>query len=261
MGIRFYCPNGHKLNVKAFLAGKRGICPHCDARFDIPFESVIPENAPKIRPSGTAVAAAEGSDTPAGGVVTAESPSSSPTSPVTESLGQAAEAGLAFPGGDSIVPEEPVDEPESIGTAAQESSPASTDASSVDPIAEVPDAVWYVRPPSGGQYGPARGDVMRGWIGEGRVSADSLVWREGWSDWKTAGPIFPTLENSVPELVAAAEPAESSSMEGESISRSGASRTAKARPTGRRKSVAAIVFLGLVIVVLLVVLVVVLQFS
>jgi hypothetical protein len=39
MGIRFFCPNGHKLNVKAFLAGKRGICPDCDAKFIIPFES------------------------------------------------------------------------------------------------------------------------------------------------------------------------------------------------------------------------------
>ncbi|MCA9229292.1 MAG: DUF4339 domain-containing protein [Planctomycetales bacterium] len=36
MGIRFLCPNGHKLNVKAFLAGKRGICPDCDARFIVP---------------------------------------------------------------------------------------------------------------------------------------------------------------------------------------------------------------------------------
>jgi len=36
MGIRFVCPNGHKLNVKAFLAGKRGICPDCDAKFIVP---------------------------------------------------------------------------------------------------------------------------------------------------------------------------------------------------------------------------------
>jgi len=39
MGIRFECPNGHRLNVKAFLAGKRGICPDCDARFLVPMES------------------------------------------------------------------------------------------------------------------------------------------------------------------------------------------------------------------------------
>jgi len=36
MGIRFVCPNGHKLNVKAFLAGKRGICPDCNAKFIVP---------------------------------------------------------------------------------------------------------------------------------------------------------------------------------------------------------------------------------
>ncbi len=36
MGIRFLCPNGHKLNVKTFLAGKRGVCPQCGAKFDIP---------------------------------------------------------------------------------------------------------------------------------------------------------------------------------------------------------------------------------
>lgn len=30
------CPNGHRLHVKAFLAGKRGICPECGATFVIP---------------------------------------------------------------------------------------------------------------------------------------------------------------------------------------------------------------------------------
>jgi len=36
MGIRLQCPNGHKVHVKSFLAGKRGICPQCGAKFDIP---------------------------------------------------------------------------------------------------------------------------------------------------------------------------------------------------------------------------------
>jgi len=36
MGIRFTCPNGHKLHVKTFLAGKRGVCPNCGAKFVIP---------------------------------------------------------------------------------------------------------------------------------------------------------------------------------------------------------------------------------
>ncbi len=34
---------------------------------------------------------------------------------------------------------------------------------------------------------------MRTWIAEGRVNRGSLVWREGWPDWKQAGPLFPGL--------------------------------------------------------------------
>ncbi len=62
-----------------------------------------------------------------------------------------------------------------------------------DPLVEDPQAVWYVRPPSGGQFGPADADVMRTWIKEGRVTADSLVWREGWRDWTEAVSVFPKL--------------------------------------------------------------------
>jgi len=56
--------------------------------------------------------------------------------------------------------------------------------------------IWYVRPPSGGQFGPASGDLMRTWLSEGRVSAESLVWREGWRDWLEAGKAFPKLRGN-----------------------------------------------------------------
>jgi hypothetical protein len=39
MGIRFLCPNGHKLHVKANLAGRKGACPTCGAKVIIPEES------------------------------------------------------------------------------------------------------------------------------------------------------------------------------------------------------------------------------
>ena len=71
-----------------------------------------------------------------------------------------------------------------------------------DPLTELPTAVWYVRPPSGGQFGPAQADMMRGWLNEGRVSPDTLVWREGWADWKEASSVFPQLQpaaTAVPE--------------------------------------------------------------
>ena len=62
-----------------------------------------------------------------------------------------------------------------------------------DAIAEAPAAVWYVRPATGGQFGPASGEIMRAWIDEGRVGASSLVWRAGWPEWRSAAAIFPKL--------------------------------------------------------------------
>ena len=84
-----------------------------------------------------------------------------------------------------------------------------------DPISDAPEVIWYVRPPSGGQFGPAPGDLMRTWLSEGRVSADSLVWREGWRDWQEAGNVFPKLRSNqivdfletAPVITVAAAPA------------------------------------------------------
>ena len=56
MGIRFSCPNGHKLNVKDHLAGKRGICPSCRATFLIPIASQAREPATVAGESATATA-------------------------------------------------------------------------------------------------------------------------------------------------------------------------------------------------------------
>jgi hypothetical protein len=35
-------------------------------------------------------------------------------------------------------------------------------------------------------------------MAEGRIAADSLVWREGWRDWQTAGKVFPQLSPPPP---------------------------------------------------------------
>lgn len=57
MGIRFSCPNGHKLNVKDNLAGRRGICPACGAKFVIPAAS---EPAPAAgQPAGDTAASTQ----------------------------------------------------------------------------------------------------------------------------------------------------------------------------------------------------------
>jgi hypothetical protein len=72
--------------------------------------------------------------------------------------------------------------------------PAPSRPAAPDPLSEVPNAVWYVRPSGGGQYGPAGNEVMRAWVTEGRVGDDSMVWREGWRDWQPAASVFPQLK-------------------------------------------------------------------
>jgi len=76
MGIRFKCPNGHSLNVKTFLAGKRAICPECDAKFLVPAESggraVV---VPAVSPTAPA-------DSPSADTAQAIEPSPSPPTPV-----------------------------------------------------------------------------------------------------------------------------------------------------------------------------------
>jgi hypothetical protein len=56
MGIRFSCPNGHKLNVKEQLAGKRAVCPACGARFVIPTVGELTPTAGQL-PEGATTAA------------------------------------------------------------------------------------------------------------------------------------------------------------------------------------------------------------
>ena len=158
MGIKFHCPKGHKLNVKAFLAGKKGVCPKCGAKVMIPTVSE-------------------------GGEEDSELDEHDPTAARGDHGGNGAAAAALH--------------------VAPKLTPVAT--GPADPISEAPTAVWYVRPPNGMQYGPARGDVMRQWLLEGRVSGDSLVWREGWPDWRAAAQLFPELQ-SPSELVAASMP-------------------------------------------------------
>jgi GYF domain 2 len=176
MGIKFHCPNGHKLNVKAFLAGKKGVCPKCGTKFRIPAESEPGLDSDLEEGDAGASGIKSGNGSPA---------ANRPQIPVA-----AAVPGAARSHAEGV----PVAAVAASPSKPTPSAPPAHGAASADPIAEAPQAVWYVRPPTGGQFGPARGDLMRTWLGEGRVTSDSLVWREGWTDWQSAGKIFPTLE-------------------------------------------------------------------
>jgi hypothetical protein len=256
MGIRVVCPNGHKLNVKSFLAGKRGVCPHCGAKFDIP---AAKDHAAKSDSSDEKVQSV-GKVSTASGAATATSTSSAElrASHLAKAAGTARRDMPAAPAavpvapvtpvGQGVAPVAPVKPVAGAPVAAVQASPvqaatggmapvsavplgaaqpvsaqpvaaqplglpgmsplglgptAGVPAAIVrpavpDPLAEAPEASWYVRPPSGGQYGPAKPHTIREWMAQGRITADSLVWREGWPDWKLAGATFPSLGAGAP---------------------------------------------------------------
>ena len=91
-------------------------------------------------------------------------------------------------------------------TAAPVTFAAAPETAPADPLAPAGSVVWYVRPPSGGQFGPASTEIMRSWLAEGRISTQTLVWREGWRDWQLAADVFPQLSSgptpTMPDLEA-----------------------------------------------------------
>jgi len=241
MGIKFNCPNGHKLNVKSFLAGKKGVCPHCGAKFRIPNQPteedredgpaldvthqptlVVPDPVP-VQPATVQPAAVPSAPQPVTSQPVTVHPGVAPVPGAAVAPGAIPVGQAVVPPGAGVQPQPAMAGAPAVAVAVRPVTPvagAPAVAPSglpvgqavpvgmvpptvpgqppmppgvVDPIAENPNAVWYVRPPSGGQYGPARGDVMRKWIAEGRVTGTSLVWREGWPDWRNAGEALPEL--------------------------------------------------------------------
>jgi hypothetical protein len=216
MGVRFQCPNGHQLNVKADLIGKRGICPDCGAKFIVPSFS-----GGRVPPAGAA------------------SPTDGDSGPA--SRWSAAEA--ATIGAETAPP-------------PAEPSPA--------PAAHAESAAWYVRPAGGGQFGPASTEVFQQWIAEGRVAADSWVWRTGWAAWKGGGEILAQTADQPPLgpalAMAAAHPADATSAGAVQTHVEPGSAAARREEIKRRKQhvrkLSAL--LGLVVLALLILLVVVL---
>src|SRR5690606_33134305 len=81
--------------------------------------------------------------------------------------------------------------------AAAAPAPAASGIATPEPLASAPlTPVWYIRPASGGQFGPADEGLLRQWVAEGRVASDSYVWCTGWPDWKRMAELqhlFPSL--------------------------------------------------------------------
>lgn len=166
MGIKFDCVHcGHVLHVKDYLAGKRGVCPHCQGKVVIPATS------------------SHGAASANGAGVAVEVPILSDAQQPTRELNEQA-----------VIDHRMVISLTDPATGSGASARQPLAGAPGDPIAEAPQLNWYVLPAgSTTKYGPAPGTMMRDWIAEGRVAADALLWREGWDQWRPAAAIFPQL--------------------------------------------------------------------
>ncbi len=172
MGIRFECHAcGHSMHVKDFQAGKRSRCPECGSRFRIPSggesKSIVIDNELV-------------EEKPVPQLQSAVTTSKSRTTPGTVPASPRREENV------HKVTKPAVNDSTSLATrSATEPLPAT--------LRESIGAVWFVRPTSGGQFGPANADLLMDWIKERRVTKDCLIWREGWKDWRTASTALPEL--------------------------------------------------------------------
>lgn len=190
MGIRFRCHQcGHELHVKDFQGGKRSKCPECETKFRIPAQSAeysIPLDT--ARPLDTA----HGDDsTTTHSAPAAHASAIQSAAPVGVAMGTMAKPAPLKPSSRATKLENDPEEG-AQPSSAHEVSTASTPATTGQPqaILEAPGATWYVRPPAGGQYGPAPANIFCEWLTENRVTRDALVWRDGWPQWLVAGEVF-----------------------------------------------------------------------
>lgn len=191
MEIRMPCTHcGKVLLIKDASTIRVGICPNCHRKVTIPASAT--HNTPS-KPSDTPLASMKrGSKSapkviprpPGGGKATDSSETKSNSR--SDSVAGKSDSSRRLAG--------------SRDAAKKSSTPPQTQAAppGLDPLTESPDAVWFVRSPGGGQYGPASNQVLQEWISQGRVGTQSLVWRDGWADWLPAERVFQSLVDSAP---------------------------------------------------------------
>ncbi len=227
MGVRFACHVCNKqLNIKRELAGRRGVCPQCQSRIRIPMEDTAqssPVDDVRIIQSNAANSAGRAASQQAASQEAASQQAAGSTGngggaavmAESQRVSKTAVSTLAAPttrvsNGAPVVTDHHVTD-HHAGQTLDVQNP-SGQAGNVQQVAagsildEEPDATWYVRPPSGGQYGPASTVELQEWITQGRVAASALLWRDGWPQWRDASDALPEMSASLPGVTGAGGP-------------------------------------------------------
>jgi hypothetical protein len=166
VGIVSFCPQGHRVKVKAHLAGRKGICPTCGARFRIPLTSAFAPGSvspPAPLPAARLVSldAALAADLPRVVPLSVDAPQATAVDPA-----------LADEVHVECEPHEP-------------SAPAHP------LIAERPDLAWCLAVAGGKASDPLAAPAMQAWLESGAATGNELVWRADWADWRPIGTAFP----------------------------------------------------------------------
>lgn len=190
MGIVAFCPNGHRIKVKDDLAGKKGICPTCEAKFRIPRKSASPSPAG----GGLATARVVSLDPHyAATLAAARRIDEDDTSGPGEQGMEQADAAPDF----VLLADEPErGEPpvEPVAPVAPPATAPAADAAAPRPHAaleERPELTWSVAVRGGAPSAPMDVAAMRAWLDSAAATPDHVVWRADWPDWRSLGDVFP----------------------------------------------------------------------
>ena len=185
MGIVCHCPNGHRVKVKDYQAGKRGLCPTCGAKFSIPALAGVEADGfhqPEGMPDRSQLPLAR--FVPLEPAVVATLPRAMPFG-----AARAAAAAAAAAAHESL---EPYAETMPLGADPLAAGPADAAASPLHPaIADRPDLSWRIAYPGGEPSEPVDAVTMQEWLAGGQAEGTELVWRADWAEWLPVRAVFP----------------------------------------------------------------------
>ncbi|MEQ1829465.1 MAG: DUF4339 domain-containing protein [Pirellula sp.] len=272
MGIHFACHHcNHSLHVKDFQAGKRGRCPECKGAFRIPNADASHSLGLDSDLSTDSVALDLIGNASNQATLSVASKTSSNKSSSSIPRENANGANPSDPASNSMAPpttQPPLALPPPAQTPRGNAPPTVGFAGMPPILANAINAAWFVRPPSGGQFGPASPQLLMDWILEKRVTQDSFLWREGMPQWQLALELVPELFDppklgeAPPKLgEAPTVPAPVSDTISISQSANSVSELAKKRrEKKRRQQLTVVIVLSILSFVLLVILIFVLLF-
>lgn len=165
MGIVAFCPQGHRVKVKDHLAGRKGVCPTCGARFRIPLASVSEPVVTLPLAAVLTLDAAVIATLPR--VLPAEAQPGRPDS-ADQEVDQEGTGGLP-----------PIEVPHHAL------------------LDERPDLVWSRAVPGGAASAPMSAADLRAWLDSGTAAGTELVWRADWDGWRPLGDVFPEAKTAV----------------------------------------------------------------